>query len=197
MGSSGGSGGSGGSSGGGRFRTLPEVLDGTLKKHPQLSQVVLYEHPMYLVANKFTRGAPNHFVGAPIEFLTQLHKDQVISSDIPCGRNTHYFDADPRAGEAGPAGAAHRRVKETEQPFEAIIRPEYWESWHAPRGAMPSTPLTTLVDTPFMRKFAAEMAAFQRDIGASSGTKHTGFEIVTPSVSLRIVSQYPKPTTCL
>ena len=52
--------------------------------------------------------------------------DEVVISDIPCGRNF--------LAKKGADGQLV--VEETENPFESIIRPEFWDSWHAPGGAM-------------------------------------------------------------
>ena len=155
----------------GEFATLPQVLLNAKKMHPNLAQVKLYEHPMMVAQH--TAGHQNSWWGEPAELLTMMQNGKIKVSDIPCGRNQHYSDD-------------HLLVTESEQPFEGILRPEYWESWHAPGGAIYSD------DAPEVK------SEYTREGECASGRSFSGaFE---EDIRKRLVSDigsWPTPTIYL
>jgi hypothetical protein len=73
-----------------------------------LLQVKLYEQPMTLNTGK-DNGNPmgNHFVGSPFDFFKLGSNGSILTSDIPCGRNTHW-------------NKGHTAVQETEQVHNTV-----------------------------------------------------------------------------
>ena len=103
----------------GKFKTLTAVLLNAKERYAELGQVKLYEHPMLL----HKTGTNNFMHGEPADMLKRMQNGTSKASDIPCGRNTQFSDD-------------HLVVTATEHPFEAILNPLMWESWHAPGGAV-------------------------------------------------------------
>ena len=113
-------------------QSLLGVLEDVRKQHPFLAQAFFYERPLVL-ANSH-KG--NKFEGDPQELFNLFASGAVNTSSVPCGRNTHFEFGGQMKRDVAPLqidkSAMPSRVTESEQPFECIIRPEYWESLHAP-----------------------------------------------------------------